>query len=74
VRTLLGNMRGNIMESIAIAIHNDKVKQEIFDFLKKFSNDELELLPIEDAEDLHLLQKTRHEDTISFSDFLAHAD
>ena len=62
------------MESIALNIHNDKIKQEIFDFLKKFPNDEVELMPIEDAEDLQLLQRTRHEETISFSDYLKNAD
>ncbi|MFZ1643089.1 MAG: hypothetical protein WAV07_16995 [Candidatus Contendobacter sp.] len=62
------------MESIALTIHNDKIRQEIFDFLKKFPTDELELMPIEDAEDLQLLQKTRHEETISFSDYLNNAD
>jgi hypothetical protein len=62
------------MESIAIAIHNDKIRQEIFDFLKKFPNDELELMSMEDAEDLQLLQKTRHEETISFSDYLNNAN
>lgn len=62
------------MESIALNIHNDKIKQEIFDFLKKFPNDEVEMMPIEDAEDLQLLQRTRHEETISFSDYLKNAD
>ena len=62
------------MESIALTIHNDKIKQEIFDFLKKFPNNEVELMPIEDAEDLHLLQRTRNEETISFSDYLKNAD
>ncbi len=62
------------MESIALNIHNDKIKQEIFDFLKKFPNDEVELMPIEDVEDLQLLQRTRHEETISFSDYLKNAD
>jgi len=62
------------VESIALNIHNDKIKQEIFDFLKKFPNDEVEMMPIEDAEDLQLLQRTRHEETISFSDYLKNAD
>ena len=62
------------MESIALNIHNDKIKQEMFDFLKKFPNDEVELMPIEDVEDLQLLQRTRHEETISFSDYLKNAD
>jgi hypothetical protein len=62
------------MENIALTIYNDKIKQEIFDFLKKFPNDELELMSIEDAEDLQLLQKTRHEETLSFSDYLKNAD
>jgi len=62
------------VESIALNIHNDKIKQEIFDFLKKFPNDEVELMPIEDVEDLQLLQRTRHEETISFSDYLKNAD
>jgi len=62
------------MESIALTIHNDKIRQEILDFLKKFPTGELELMSIEDAEDLQLLQKTRHEETISFSDYLNNAD
>lgn len=62
------------MESIALTIYNDKIKQEIFDFLKKFPSDELELTSIEDAEDLQLLQKTRGEEAISFSDYMNNAD
>lgn len=62
------------MESIALTIHNEKIKQEIVDFLKKFPSDELELMSIEDAEDLHLLRKTRHEEVISLSDYLDNAD
>ena len=62
------------MESIALTIHNDKIKQEIFDFLKKFPKDEVELMPIGDAEDLHLLQITRHEETIYFYDYFKNAD
>ena len=57
------------MESIALTIHSDKVKQEIFDFIKKFPSVEVELMSIEDAEDLRLLQKTRHEETVSFADY-----
>lgn len=52
------------MESIALNIHNDKIKQEILDFLKKFPNDELEVMSLEDAEDVQLLQKIRQEETI----------
>lgn len=62
------------MESIALAIRNDKIKQEVFDFLKKFPSNDLEFMSIEDAEDLQLLQKTRHEGTISFADYLKNAD
>jgi hypothetical protein len=61
------------MESIALTIHNDKIKQEIFNFLKRFSSDDLELTSIEDIEDLKLLQNTRHEETVSFSDYLKNA-
>ncbi|SMF94231.1 hypothetical protein SAMN02949497_1540 [Methylomagnum ishizawai] len=62
------------MESIALTIHSDKVKQEIFDFIKKFPSGEVEVMSIEDAEDLQLLQKTRHEETVSFADYLKDAD
>ena len=62
------------MESIALTIHNPKVKQEIISFLKRFSVEDLELTSIEDIEDLKLLQNTRHEDTVSFADYLKNAD
>ena len=62
------------MESIALTIHNPKVKQEIISFLKRFSVEDLELTSIEDIEDLKLLQNTRHEDTFSFADYLKNAD
>jgi len=61
------------MESIALTIHNDKIKQEILSFLKRFSSDDLELTLIEDIEDLKLLQNTRNEETVSFSDYLKNA-
>jgi len=61
------------MESIALTIHNDKIKQEIFSFLKRFSSDDLEFTLIEDIEDLKLLQNTRNEETVSFSDYLKNA-
>ena len=62
------------MENVALAIHSEKIKQEIFDFLKKFPSNEVEILPIEDAEDLQILQKTRNEETVSFSAYLSNAD
>ena len=62
------------MENIALAIHSEKIKQEIFDFIKKFPSNEVEILPIEDAEDLQILQKTRNEETVSFSAYLSNAD
>jgi hypothetical protein len=61
------------MESIALTIHNDKIKQEILNFLKRFSSDDLELTSIEDIEDLKLLQNTRHEEAVSFADYLKNA-
>ena len=62
------------MKCIALTIHNDKIKQEIFDFLKKFPDGEVELMSIEDAEGLQLLQRTRHEETVSLSDYLKNAN
>jgi hypothetical protein len=61
------------MESIALTIHNDKIKQEILSFLKRFSSNDLEFTLIEDIEDLKLLQNTRNEETVSFSDYLKNA-
>jgi hypothetical protein len=62
------------MESIALAIHDEKIRQEIVDFLKKFSDQEVELMSMEDVEDLRLLQKTRSEETMLFSDYLKSAN
>jgi hypothetical protein len=61
------------MDSITLTIHNDKIKQEILSFLKRFSSDDLEFTSIEDIEDLKLLQNTRHEETVSFADYLKNA-
>jgi hypothetical protein len=55
------------MESIALTIHNAEIKQELLDYLKRFSSEDLELSSIEDLEDLKLLQKTREEDTVLFT-------
>lgn len=62
------------MESITLTIHNTKIKQEIINFLERFSSNEVEFSTFDDAQDLKLLQDTRHEDTISFSDYLKNAD
>ena len=53
------------MENIALTIHIPHVNQEILNFLKRFSTEDLELTTLEDIQDLQLLQNTRHEDTIS---------
>ncbi len=53
------------METLALNIHNEHIKEEIIQFLQKFKSKDLEFTYIDDVEDLKLLQQTRHEATIS---------
>ena len=58
------------METLALNIHNEHIKEEIIQFLQKFKSKDLEFTYIDDVEDLKLLQQTRHEATISFDEYL----
>lgn len=62
------------MENITLTIRNTAIKQEILDFLQRFSSTDVELTTLEDIEDLKLLQNTRHEETVSFADYLKNAN
>ncbi len=58
------------METLALNIHNEHIKEEIIQFLQKFKSKDLEFTYIDDVADLRLLQQTRHEATISFDEYL----
>ena len=62
------------MENITLTIRNSAIKQEIITFLQRFPSTDLEFSTLEDIEDLKLLQNTRHEETVSFMDYLKNAD
>ena len=52
-------------------MRNSEIKQEIFNFLQRFASTDIALSTLED---IKLLQQTRHEETIIFSDYLKNAD
>jgi len=62
------------MENIALTIRNNAIKQEILNFLRRFPSSDVELTTQEDLEDLKLLQNTRDEESVSFSEYLKNAD
>jgi hypothetical protein len=62
------------MEHITLSLRNTAIKQEIINFLQHFSTTDVEVITVEDMEDLMLLKNTRHEEAISFSDYLKNAD
>jgi hypothetical protein len=61
------------MENITLTIRNTAIKQEILNFLQRFSAADLEFTTLEDLEDLKLLKNTRHEETVSFEEYLKNA-
>jgi hypothetical protein len=62
------------MENITLTIRNTAIKQEILNFLQRFSAADLEFTTLEDLEDLKLLKNTRHEETVSFEEYLKNAN
>lgn len=62
------------MQSITINIDNDKLADKITWLLEHFISEGLEIVSKEDMNDLTLLKDTRSEDSISFDDYMRHAD
>lgn len=62
------------MHHIAINIQDDQLAEKVLWLLEHFTKDGAEIVPIDDLEDLKLLQATRDESTVAFEDYLAHAD
>ncbi len=62
------------MHSITINIDNDELADKVTWFLEHFKNEGLEIVSREDLDDLQLLKATRNEDSISFDDYMRHAD
>lgn len=62
------------MHNITINIKDDQLAKQVIWWLEHLKEDGLEIVSIEDFEDLKTLQATRHEASMSFEDYLAHAD
>jgi hypothetical protein len=62
------------MQSITINIDNDKLADKITWLLEHFQGEGLEIVSKEDMDDLKLLKVTRSDDSISFDDYMRHAD
>ncbi len=62
------------MQSITINIDNDKLADKVTWLLEHFKSEGLEIVSKEDMDDLTLLKATRSEDSISFDDYMLHAD
>ncbi|MCF6332912.1 MAG: hypothetical protein L3J11_06470 [Draconibacterium sp.] len=59
------------MKSITININDDKLATKIIRLLKSFKNEGLEIVSKEDMNNFKLLKATRHEESISFDEYLA---
>ena len=62
------------MQSITINIDNDKLADKITWLLEHFQGEGLEIVSKEDMDDLKMLKATRSDDSISFDDYMRHAD
>ena len=62
------------MQSLTINIDNDKLADKITWLLEHFQGEGLEIVSKEDMDDLKLLKTTRSDDSISFDDYMRHAD
>ena len=62
------------MHHIAINIKDDQLAEKVLWLLEHFTKDGAEIVTIDDLKDLKLLQATRDESTVSFEDYLTHAD
>ncbi len=62
------------MHHITINIKDDRLAKQVVWWLEHFKDDGLEIVSVEDLEDLKALQATRQEASVSFEDYLSHAD
>lgn len=62
------------MQSLTINIKNETLVEKVIWLLDHFKNDGLEIILKEDIEDLKLLSATRHEERISFEEYLKNAN
>ncbi|MBN1903316.1 hypothetical protein JW926_18500 [Candidatus Sumerlaeota bacterium] len=59
------------MKTVTITIRDEDTKDRILWFLKHLENEGVEIMLQEDIEDLKLLAKTRGEESIPYSEYLA---
>lgn len=62
--------REKIMQTLTINIKNETLAEKVLWLLEHLKQDGLEITSKEDIEDLKLLNSTRHEETVSFEDYL----
>ncbi|MCX6052206.1 MAG: hypothetical protein NTZ60_06790 [Campylobacterales bacterium] len=62
------------MQSLTINIQNESLVEKVIWLLDHFKNDGLEIVSKEDIEDLKLLSSSRHEESISFEEYLKNAN
>ncbi|MFA6197518.1 MAG: hypothetical protein WC656_12865 [Sulfurimonas sp.] len=62
------------MQSLTINIQNESLVEKVIWLLDHFKNDGLEIVSKEDIEDLKLLSASRHEESISFEEYLKNAN
>jgi hypothetical protein len=61
------------MQSLTINVHNEQLFSKVMWLLEHFKQEGLEIVDREDMSDLKLLADTRHEETMSFDEYLKHA-
>jgi hypothetical protein len=58
------------MYSLTLNVENESLMQKVIWMLEHFKSDGLEILIDEDEKDLNLIKQTRHEESISFEEYL----
>ncbi len=61
------------MQSLTINMQNEQLYTQVLWLLEHFKGDGLEIVEREDIADLKALAATRHEDTVSFDEYLQNA-
>ncbi|KIM09368.1 MAG: hypothetical protein KU28_01740 [Sulfurovum sp. PC08-66] len=62
------------MQTLTVNVQSESVMDKLIWMLEHFKNDGVEIVSTEDIEDLKLLKKSREEATLSFDEYLAHAN
>ncbi len=58
------------MKSITINFSNNHLAEKVIGILELLKNEGLEIIQKEDFEDLKLLRATRHDESVSFEEYL----